>query len=151
MHVYTPPGYEKMKAKLPVLYLQHGGGGNDASWTTVGRANFILDNLLAEGKIKPMIVVMPMGHPAPGFHMEPGLDADPFFKQLFQDIIPFVESQYNLSTKREDRAFVGLSMGGIQALHIALFSPERFGYVLPLITGYFRNHLKYWKRNTAVR
>lgn len=141
MHVYTPPGYEQLK-KLPVLYLQHGGGDNDAAWTTAGRANFILDNLLAEGKIKPMIVVMPMGHPAPGFHMEPGLEADPYYKQLFQDIIPFIESHYNVSTKREDRAFAGLSMGGIQALNIALFSPERFGYVLPLSTGYFPEQLK---------
>jgi enterochelin esterase-like enzyme len=153
MHVYTPPGYEKMKDKLPVLYLQHGGGDNDASWITAGRANFILDNLLAEGRIKPMIVVMPMGHPAPGFHMEPGLDADPFYKQLFQDIIPYVESKYNVSSKREDRAFSGLSMGGIQALNIALFSPERFGYVLPLSTGYFPEQLKTLeeKYNSALK
>jgi enterochelin esterase family protein len=73
MHVYTPPGYEKGASKLPVLYLQHGGGDNDAAWTTAGRANFIMDNLLAEGKIKPMVVVMPMGHPSAGFHMEPEL------------------------------------------------------------------------------
>jgi enterochelin esterase family protein len=142
MHIYTPPGYEKMKAKLPVLYLQHGGGDNDASWTTVGKANFILDNLLAEGKIKRMIVVMPMGHPAPGFHMEPGVDDDAYYKQLFDDIIPFVETHYNVSNKRDDRAFAGLSMGGIQALNVALFRPEMFGYVLPLSTGYFPAQLK---------
>ena len=142
MHIYTPPGYEKMTAKLPVLYLQHGGGDNDAAWTTAGRANFIMDNLLAEGKIKPMIVVMPMGHPTPGFHMEPGIDADPYYKQLFNDIIPYVESHYNASAKREDRAFAGLSMGGLQALNIGLFSPEKFGYVLPLSTGYFPDQLK---------
>lgn len=142
MHIYTPPGYEKMKNKLPVLYLQHGGGDNDAAWTTAGRANFILDNLLAEGKIIPMVVVMPMGHPAPGFHMEPGVDADPYYKQLFTDIIPYVELHYNVSAKREDRAFAGLSMGGIQALNIALFAPEKFSYVLPLSTGYFPQQLK---------
>jgi enterochelin esterase family protein len=142
MHVYTPPGYEKMKTKLPVLYLQHGGGDNDASWTTVGKANFILDNLFAEGKIKPMVVVMPMGHPSPGFHMEPGTEADPYYNQLFNDILPFIESHYNVSTKREDRAFAGLSMGGLQALNIALFQPEKFGYVLPLSTGYFPEQLK---------
>ena len=142
MHVYTPPGYERMKDKLPVLYLQHGGGDNDAAWTTAGRANFILDNLLAEGKIKPMIVVMPMGHPAPGFHMEPGIDADPYYKQLFTDIIPYVEAHYNASVKKEERAFAGLSMGGIQALNIALFAPEKFGYVQPLSTGYFPQQLK---------
>ena len=142
MHVYTPPGYDKMKQKLPVLYLQHGGGDNDASWTKAGRANFILDNLLAEGKIKPMIVVMPMGHPAPGFHMEPGIDADPYYKQLFNDIIPYVESHYNVSTRKEDKAFSGLSMGGLQALNIALFAPEKFSYVLPLSTGYFPEQIK---------
>jgi enterochelin esterase-like enzyme len=142
MHVYTPPGYDKLKDKLPVLYLQHGGGDNDAAWTTVGRANFILDNLLAEGKIKPMVVVMPMGHPAPGFHMEPGTDTDPYYRQLFQDIIPYVEANYRVSTRREDRAYAGLSMGGIQALNIALFHPEKFGYVLPLSTGFFPPQLK---------
>lgn len=142
MHIYTPPGYEKMKSKLPVLYLQHGGGDNDASWTTVGRANFILDNLLAAGKIVPMLVVMPMGHPSPGFHMETGIDSDPYYQQLFNDIIPYVESHYNVSTKSEDRAFSGLSMGGLQALNIALFAPEKFGYVLPLSTGYFPQQLK---------
>jgi enterochelin esterase family protein len=142
MHVYTPPGYEKMKDKLPVLYLQHGGGDNDASWSTAGRANYILDNLLAENRIKPMIVVMPMGHPAPGFHMEPGIDDDPYYRQLFNDIIPYVESHYNVSSKREDRAYAGLSMGGLQALNVALFAPEKFSYVLPLSTGYFPDQLK---------
>ena len=142
MHVYTPPGYEKLKDPLPVLYLQHGGGDNDAAWTTAGKANFILDNLLAEGKIKPMIVVMPMGHPATGFFMEPGTDEDPYYNQLFNDIMPYIESHYNASGKREDKAFAGLSMGGLQALNIALFHPEKFGYVLPLSTGYFPAQLK---------
>ncbi len=153
MHVYTPPGYEKMTSPLPVLYLQHGGGDNDAAWTTAGRANFIMDNLLAEGKIKPMIVVMPMGHPSPGFHMEPGIDADPYYKQLYNDIIPYVEAHYKVSAKSEDRAFAGLSMGGLQALNIALFSPEKFSYVLPLSTGYFPEQLKTMeeKYSTALK
>jgi len=141
-HIYTPPGYEKMKGPLPVLYLQHGGGDNDAAWITAGKANFILDNLLAEGKIKPMIVVMPMGHPASGFFMEPGTDADPYYKQLFNEIMPYIESHYKVSAKREDKAFAGLSMGGLQALNIALFNPDKFGYVLPLSTGYFPPQLK---------
>lgn len=142
MHVYTPPGYENIKTKLPVLYLQHGGGDDDATWTTVGKANFILDNLLAAGKIKPMIVVMPMGHPSPGFFMEPGTDTDPYYKQLFSEIMPYIESHYKASGKREDNAFAGLSMGGIQAYNIALFHPEKFGYILPLSTGYFAPQLK---------
>jgi len=142
MHIYTPPGYENLKSKLPVLYLQHGGGDNDASWTTAGKANFIIDNLLAAGKIKPMIVVMPMGHPSPGFYMQPGIDDDPYYKELFNDIMPYVEAHYRVSDKPEDKAYAGLSMGGLQALNIALFSPEKFGYVLPLSTGYFPNQLK---------
>lgn len=142
MHVYTPPGYESMKGKLPVLYLQHGGGDDDASWTTVGKANFIMDNLLAAGKIKPMIVVMAMGHPAPGFFMAPAADADPFLKQLVNDIIPYIESHYKASPNVADRAFSGLSMGGLQALNVALFYPEKFAYVLPLSTGYFAPQLK---------
>ena len=142
MHVYLPPGYESSRDKLPVLYLQHGGGDNDASWVTVGRANFILDNLLAEKKIKPMLVVMAMGHPAPGFFMQPGLDSDPFYRQLLNEIIPYIETHYRVSVKKEDRAFAGLSMGGIQALNLALFAPEKFGAVLPLSTGYFPDQLK---------
>ncbi len=142
MHVYTPPGYSTMKGKLPVLYLLHGGGDNDGAWSTAGKANLIMDNLLAEGKIKPMVVVMPMGHPAPGFFMDAGNDADPFIKQFFIDIIPYVELHYNVSTKRDDRAVAGLSMGGIQTLNIGLFNPGKFAYVLPLSTGYFPPQLK---------
>ena len=142
MHVYMPPGYEKMTNKLPVLYLQHGGGDNDASWSTVGKANFILDNLLAEGRIKPMIVVMPMGHPADGFFPEAGVDADPYYKIFFSDIVPYIETHYNVLTDRSHRAYAGLSMGGLQALNMALYYPEKFGYVLPLSTGYFPDQLK---------
>ncbi|MEZ4701780.1 MAG: alpha/beta hydrolase-fold protein [Rhodothermales bacterium] len=141
-HVYTPPGYEALQGPLPTLYLQHGGGDNDASWLTAGRANFILDNLLAEGRIVPMIVVMPMGHPVPGFHMEAGTDGDPYYAQLFDEIIPYVEGHFKASTRAEDRAYAGLSMGGLQALNIALFHPEKFAYVLPLSTGYFPPQLK---------
>ena len=151
MHVYTPPGYENIKNKLPVLYLQHGGGDDDAAWTTAGKANFILDNLLADSKIKPMIVVMPMGHPMPGFNMEPGIDADPYFKVLFNDIIPFIQAHYNASAKKEDRAFSGLSMGGIQAYNIALYAPEKFSYVLPLSTGYFPPQLKKLEESNALK
>lgn len=138
MHIYTPPGYDQLKEALPVLYLLHGGGDNDASWTTVGRANFILDNLLAEGKMKPMVVVMPAGHvPGKGAAMGAGPDQDPFAKDFLSDIIPYVEKNYRVSAKREHRALAGLSMGGIQTMNIALFNPDKFSYVLPLSTGYF--------------
>ena len=136
-HVYTPPVFEKIKKPLPVLYLQHGGGDNDASWTTIGRANFILDNLYAAGKILPMVVVMPMGHPTSGFFMNPGIDEDPYYKQLFEEIMPLVSQKFHVSADRYKTAYAGLSMGGLQALNIAIFAPEKFGYVMPLSTGYF--------------
>jgi len=142
VHVYTPPGYEKIKDKLPVLYLQHGGGDNDASWATAGRANFILDNLLAEGRIKPMIVVMPFGNPGGGFFSDAGVNADPYYAYFFKDLVPYIESHYNVGTSRENRAYAGLSMGGLQALNMGIFYPEKFAYVLPLSTGFFPEILK---------
>jgi enterochelin esterase-like enzyme len=140
LHVYLPPNYDEIskKEKLTVLYLFHGGGDNDASWTTAGRANLILDNLYAEGKIKPMIVVMPAGHtPIQGFFMGAGDKQDPFGRDFVQDIVPFIEKTYTVSTKREHRAIAGLSMGGIQAINIALWNPQMFGYLFPMSTGYF--------------
>ncbi|MFX0557818.1 alpha/beta hydrolase-fold protein [Maribacter sp. CXY002] len=140
LHIYLPPGYDQRnkKDKLPVLYLLHGGGDNDASWNTAGRANVILDNLYAKGKLSPMIVVMPSGHtPVEGFFMGAGPQQDPFCQDFLNDIIPFVESNYAVSKKREDRAIAGLSMGGVQTLNLALWNPEVFGQVFPMSTGYF--------------
>jgi len=150
VHIYIPPGYEKIKEKLPVLYLQHGGGDNDASWATAGRANFILDNLLAEGKMKPMIVVMPFGNPGAGFFTGAGVDADPYYGYFFKDLVPYVESHYNVNASRESRAYAGLSMGGLQALNMALFFPEKFGYILPLSTGFFPDNLKVLEENYVL-
>ena len=140
LHVYLPPNYDVISKsqKLPVLYLLHGGGDNDASWTTAGRANLILDNLYAEGKIKPMLVVMPAGHThIPGFFMGAGDQQDPFCRDLVQSILPFIENTYPVSAKREHRAIAGLSMGGIQTINTALWHPELFSYVFPMSTGYF--------------
>jgi enterochelin esterase family protein len=143
MHVYLPPGFENIKGKLPVLYLLHGGGDNDLSWTGAAKANLILDNLYAAGKLKNMMVVMPAGHtPAKGFSMGTGPDQDPFCRDLLEDIIPFVEKTYPASAKREDRAIAGFSMGGIQTLNTALWNPEKFGYVCPMGTGYFPASIK---------
>lgn len=142
LHVYLPPNYDQIsqKEKLPVLYLFHGGGDNDASWTTAGRANLILDNLYAEGKLKPMIVVMPAGHtPIQGFFMGAGDQQDPFCRDVVQDVIPFIEKNYPVSNKREHRAIAGLSMGGIQTINLALWHPDLFSQVFPLSTGYFPN------------
>jgi enterochelin esterase-like enzyme/acetyl esterase/lipase len=138
LHVYLPPNYDKTKNKLPVLYLLHGGGDNDAGWSTIGRANDIMDNLYNEGKVKDMIIVMPFGHvPVPGLRMGAGVEQDPFCKELLQDIIPFIETKYRVSSKKEHRAIAGLSMGGIQTLNLALWNPDKFSYVYPMSTGYF--------------
>jgi enterochelin esterase-like enzyme/acetyl esterase/lipase len=143
LHVYTPPNYDKTKGKLPVLYLLHGGGDSDAAWSTVGKANMILDNLYAQNKLKPMIVVMPAGHtPLKGVAMGAGPDQDPFCLDMLQDIIPLIEKSYRVSPKREHRAVAGLSMGGIQTLNLALWNPEKFAYVYPMSTGYFENTIK---------
>ena len=126
MHVWTPAGYDGMD-KLPVLYLIHGGGDNDYSWPGVGCANFILDNLLAEGKIVPMVVVMPDG----------SVDTDKFTDEMMNDIIPYVEANFHVLTDREHRAIAGLSMGGLETLNIALQHYKHFAYVCPLSTGWF--------------
>ena len=141
VHVYLPPGYEKMSEQLPVLYLQHGGGDNDASWSTAGRANFILDNLLAEGKMKPMVVVMPYGNPGGGFYTNVSGDVDPYYNYFFEDLVPYVEANYKVKNTPEFRAYAGLSMGGLQALNMAFFYADRFAYILPLSTGFFPNQL----------
>ena len=123
MHVWTPAGYENSKAKLPVLYLIHGGGDNDASWPTVGAAGWILDNLLAEGKIVPMVVVMPNGTVT-----DVPDEVPPFADDMFTDIIPFVEANYRVIAKPEARAVTGLSMGGMETMEVIFRKPEMFRY-----------------------
>ncbi|MBD0367626.1 MAG: esterase [Flavisolibacter sp.] len=143
LHVYLPPDFESIKGKLPVLYLLHGGGDYDISWTGAAKANLILDNLHAEGKLKNMIVVMPAGHtPMRGMAMGTGPDQDPFCKDLLNDIIPLIEKTYPVSARREDRAIAGFSMGGIQTLNTALWYPEKFGYVCPMGMGFFPASIK---------
>jgi enterochelin esterase family protein len=137
MHVYTPPGYEAGSEKYPVLYLLHGAGDSDDSWTSVGRANFILDNLIAAKKAKPMIVVMPAGHTGPfSFIMptKPAAGGGPagnarFEDEFEKDIRPYVEKHYRVQTGRNDRAIAGLSMGGAQTLNLVGAHPGDFGYV----------------------
>ena len=126
MHVYTPPGYETSTEKYPVFYLLHGAGDCDDSWTSVGRANFILDNLIAAKKAKPMIVVMPAGHTGP---QGGGLGNTGFEDDFQKDIMPYVEKHYRTSNERNHRAIAGLSMGGAQTLTLAIARPKDFGYV----------------------
>lgn len=139
MHVYTPPGYERGRQRYPVLYLLHGGGDTDATWSTVGRAGFILDNLIAQGKAKPMLVVMPAGH-VPGrrgFPMAAGPEGDPFTQDLLTDIIPYIESHYRVSARPEHRALAGLSMGGVQTLNIGLTNLDKFSQLGVFSSGWF--------------
>jgi enterochelin esterase family protein len=137
MYVYTPPGYEKGAGRFPVLYLIHGGGDTALSWSTVGRANYILDNLLAEKKAVPMIVVMPSGWtPSGGQVMTADATKDPFNDELLKDIIPFVESNYRTTGTADARALSGLSMGGIQTLNIGLHNLGTFRYVAVMSSGW---------------
>ena len=135
MHVYTPPGYESGKDKYPIFYLLHGAGDCDDSWTSVGRANFILDNLIASGKAKPMIVVMPAGHTNAGGGGRGAAPAggppprDEFVEDFVQDIMPYVEKNYRVIADRAHRAIAGLSMGGGQTLNIGIPHLDQFAYV----------------------
>ena len=137
MHVYTPPGYEKSTAKYPVFYLLHGASDSDNSWSSVGRANFIVDNLIAAGKAKPMIVVMPAGHTTSGGFRVPG-GADEFARDFLQDVMPYIEKNYRVLTDRNNRAIAGLSMGGGQTLSIAIPNLAKFGYIGVFSSGLFQ-------------
>ena len=130
LHVWTPAGYEKSAEKLPVLYLIHGGGDNDASWPGVGAAGWILDNLLAEGKMLPMIVVMPNGT------IPVQNEVPPFAKDMFTSIIPFIEANYNVLEDASHRAIAGLSMGGMETMEVAFTHPEMFTYVWVLSSSF---------------
>jgi enterochelin esterase family protein len=138
MHVYTPPGYELGQGKFPVFYLLHGGGDSDETWTSVGRAGFIMDNLIAAGTAKPMIVVMPAGHTRPfGFGGGGRQSTDEFTKDFLDDIMPHVEKNYRVHTDAANRAIAGLSMGGSQTLNIAIPHLEQFAYVGVYSSGIF--------------
>ena len=143
MHIYTPPGYEQGKGKYPVFYLLHGAGDSDDSWSTVGRAGFILDNLIAGGKAKPMIVVMPAGHTrAFGGGGPPSASgarppADEFEQDFLSDVMPFTEKNYRTINDRQHRAIAGLSMGGGQTLNLAIPHQEKFAYVGVFSSGLF--------------
>jgi enterochelin esterase-like enzyme len=137
LHVYFLPGYDTSKAKYPVFYLLHGGGDEDSGWSTIGRAGFILDNLIAANKAKPMLVVMPNGS-LPRPPVVPGVPQDPvaqlafqdrFASELLKDIVPFVEKTYRVTPGSAHRAIAGLSMGGGQTTRIVTTNPDAFGYV----------------------
>jgi enterochelin esterase family protein len=146
MMVYTPYGYETSKEKYPVLYLFHGGGGDEEAWVSMGRTAQIMDNLIEQGKAKPMLVVMPNGNPgqqaAPTFSLpEKQFDrndpatANIYIHSVAKDIIPYIEKNYRVKTDPGSRAVSGLSMGGGHTLALSNNYPGKFHYILPLSMG----------------
>jgi len=141
MHIYFPPGYDNGKERYPVFYLLHGGGDEDSGWSTIGRAGFILDNLIAEKKARPMIVVMPNGSlprpanlppPTPGTPPDPAVTAaqqERFTNELLKDVAPFVEKNYRVAPGAANRAIAGLSMGGGQTTRVVTTNPDQFAYI----------------------
>jgi enterochelin esterase family protein len=152
--VYTPPNYER-GSNFPVLYLLHGGGDIESGWTMIGRANNILDNLIAEGRARPMVMVMPLGHAVQSFWAGParpspnvpppaargaGQPAPPaglnlFSRELVDEVIPMVEAAYKVSKRPDDRAIGGLSMGGGLTMNVAFNRPELFRHVVIMSAG----------------
>jgi enterochelin esterase family protein len=145
-YVYTPPGYDpRAPTAYPVLYLLHGFSDDASGWTAVGRAHVILDNLIAGGKARPMLVVMPLGYGAPEF-VSRGFDVfrdaalrqrnyDRFRDGLFSEVIPEVESTYRVAKDRESRAITGLSMGGAESLFVGLNALDRFASIGAFSSG----------------
>jgi enterochelin esterase-like enzyme len=143
MHIYTPPGYDKSKQKYPVLYLLHGGGGDEEVWISRGRANYILDNLIANGKAVPMVVVITNGdvnnigavldRPANLTKKDNtgigAMAAGLFEQSLVKDIIPYIEKNYRVKTGAENRALTGFSMGGLHTQNITNDNPTFFKYI----------------------
>lgn len=147
--VYTPPDYEKSTRKYPVYYLLHGNGETQSGWVMNGRANIILDNLIADGKAEPMLVVMPHGHAIQSASVGPFATVAPpqgssgdfrdfthFTKDLLEQIIPMVEKNYRVYTDPDHRAIGGLSMGAMQSVAVGLSHPELFRYVLAYSGGF---------------
>ena len=139
--IYTPPGYETSDKKYPVLYLMHGIGGDEEAWMGLGRTSQILDNLIAQGKAVPMIVVMTNsnvvqdaapgegseGYVKPTFMLPHTMDGK--FEETFEDIMKFVESNYRIKATKENRAIAGLSMGGYHTSYISRYYPNTFDYM----------------------
>jgi enterochelin esterase-like enzyme len=148
MQVYTPPGYEDSKEAYPVLYLLHGGGGDEEAWPTLGVAANILDNLITAGKAKPMIVVMTNGNPgqAAANVVSPAIPASMlpvggmgsmlFEKSLVADVIPYIENHFRAKKNKESRALTGLSMGGLQTMNTSFEHPSLFNYIGVMSMGF---------------
>lgn len=146
--IYTPPGYDRGNTRYPVFYLLHGSGNIDSSWMLTGRANYIMDNLIAEGKSKPMILVTPLGYARQGIGLGPeqplpaqqggpggGPGGGAFGKDLIEDVIPFVEKTFRVLSGPDNRALGGLSMGGGQTVAIGFTHPELFHSLVIMSAG----------------
>ncbi len=153
MHVYLPPGYETSpERRYPVLYLNHGGGEDDTHWTATnlrsgGFASLILDNLLAAGKARPMIIVMPNSHDlASGDSPKPGAE-DACSSEYLKVIIPFVDGHYRTKPNRDNRALAGLSMGGFVVLNTGVNHLDTFGELYVFSSGYWPDRLGAFQEN----
>jgi enterochelin esterase family protein len=143
--IYLPPDYDSSKARYPVLYLQHGGGEDETGWIRQGKANFILDNLIASGNTRPMIVVMANGYASRAGYVAPDLTGKPFLgpdfikvmqermgafeDDMIQALIPFVDKTFRTIADRDHRAMAGLSMGGMQTFQVTLDHIDLFSYI----------------------
>jgi enterochelin esterase-like enzyme len=146
--IYTPPGYDaRKKTRYPVLYLIHGGSDTEETWVKVGHANLIADNLIAQGKTKPMIIVMPYANVRPK-------PMDDFTKDMMDDIIPFVEANYPVLTDSKHRAVAGFSVGGGQTLNIGLTHTDKFAYICSYApytaTEEFKKNFTDWNPDAAL-
>lgn len=142
MYVYTPPGYDKSTEKYPVLYLLHGGGEDQRGWATQGKTDLILDNLIAEGKAKPMVIVMLDGNVG-GTGGIAGFNENvlkTFENELKNAAIPFVESNFRVQADAKNRALAGLSMGGLQTLYAGIRNSELFSSLGVFSSGWFANN-----------
>jgi enterochelin esterase-like enzyme len=156
-YIYTPAGYDaNPNVKYPVLYILHGGGEDERGWATQGKTDVILDNLIAGGKAKPMLIVMPDGNmPSTGFDVN---TLKMFEAELKQCIIPFVESNYRAETDSKNRALAGLSMGGIQTLYVGVNNTQLFsylgvfssGWILPMQSSITDVQYEFMKRNADL-
>lgn len=136
--VYTPPGYEKGDTRYPVLYLQHGWGEDETAWSNQGRANLIMDNLIAEGKTRPFIIVMTYGMTNEiKWGTIRSFKIDTFQTVLTGELIPYIDKHFRTLANRENRAMAGLSMGGMETHQITLNKPSVFGYYALLSGGVF--------------
>lgn len=150
--IYTPPGYETdSKTKYPVLYLLHGTTDTEETWTKVGRANIILDNLIAEGKAKPMIIVMPYGRAYPLISKSAGSlrtweNLQAFKTDFLNNLLPFVEQHYRVKADRDNRAIAGFSGGGGETLYLGLNNPDLASWICGFAPGMLKEE---FDRNNA--